>query len=333
MGWKKVAAAGCLAPVLGGCNLYYYAAHNLINEAHVVHTQLEISHELRKDAKVLWQEVRAQYPRRMFTAEFRDGFIDGYADYLNRGGHAQAPTVPPPKFTRDRKYFTPEGHCLLKDYYLGFQYGMDVAVASGQRQFLTVPVVLPVRPEGPPAFTFQPKDGIPPTGTSDVVPPPGGITPPVVPPGGTPPATVPPNAPGVGPGTPAVPLPAPRPAGPPMSSRPNSKPAPGVKPSAGTTPPPAAAATADPGAKFNPMPRPVAPVGPNDTLPALNPPLPVAEVPTGITIPIALPEPPPEVPTLPAHVPTPPVTDDLPVIPPNHTSPPPVPANHPPARQ
>ena len=44
---------------------------------------------------------------------------------------------------------------------------------------------------------------------------------------------------------------------------------------------------------------------------------------------LKLPEPPDEVPSLPPGVPTPPNTDDIPVLPVNHTVPPPLPANHP----
>jgi hypothetical protein len=43
---------------------------------------------------------------------------------------------------------------------------------------------------------------------------------------------------------------------------------------------------------------------------------------------IKLPEPPPEVPSIPDHLPTPSVLDELPVLPANHAVPPPLPANH-----
>jgi hypothetical protein len=112
------------------------------------HTEDAIQHQIRKDAREAWREVQTQYARRAFTAEFRDGFLDGYIDYLDRGGDAQPPVVPPAKYTRHQKYFTPEGHALLRDYLLGFKYGVDVAVATGQRQYLTVPVLLS-EPTGP----------------------------------------------------------------------------------------------------------------------------------------------------------------------------------------
>ncbi len=152
MCWKTVALAGAIVPTLGGCSILENTTRNAINEPHLVTSLLSLEYDLRKQAKEAWQQVRAEYPRRAFTAEFRDGFLDGYVDYLDRGGNGSLPAVPPAKYIRQKKYFTEEGHCLLKDYFLGFKYGQEIAIATGKRQFLTVPVLLPQEPSGPPAF-------------------------------------------------------------------------------------------------------------------------------------------------------------------------------------
>ena len=311
MGWKRFAWVGCLAPVLGGCNIAHYTAHNLIN-AELVHlTQTGIQHEIRSDARAAWQEVRCQYPRRMFTEEFRDGFLDGYADYLDRGGSAQPPAVPPLKYTRHKKYFTPEGHALIKDYFLGFKYGVDVAVATGQRQFLTVPVLLREKDTAPPAFNV----------------PPGGAAVPAIPGPGVP--NLPPAPP-----PPVTPLPTPRPLpNPPATSAPvppdGGKFAP-VPPTAGpdrprpAAPPSAPLPPAEPGdSKFTPK-RPLDPdLLPSQNLPTI-PAIPGSE--SEVSVPaIKLPEPPAEVPNLPEGLPTPPIWDDIPVVPPNYNLPPPAP--------
>ena len=325
MRWKRVAWAGCLAPVIGGgCNIAYYTTHNLINEELVKHNQKSIEHEIRSDARAAWQEVRCEFPRRLFSSEFRDGFLDGYCDYLDRGGNAQPPAVPPLKYTRHKKYFTPEGHALIKDYYLGFQYGVDVAVATGQRQFLTVPVLLPEKDANPPAF--------------NVVPPAPLIEWPAVPktPGGSD-APVP-KTPG---GSDAPIKPQPQPAPKPQPSDPpkpgTALPAPRPWNNAATPPKPAAPVDAG-GTKFGPVGPPGGDpiVAPNpDLLPRPNPPLPIPVMPTmppaptdtGVPVPVPrpdlgvkLPDPPSEVPTLRDDLPTPPVWDDIPVIAPNHTS-------------
>jgi hypothetical protein len=186
MRWRSVAIAGALWPAAAGCNIAHNAARNIINEPHVVWTQHAIKHDLKKAAKAAWEASRFECPEHADSAAFRDGFIDGYVDYLDRGGNGSMPAVPPAKYTRHKDYFTENGQCLVKEYFLGFKLGRDVAIATGQRQVLTVPVLLPLEPSGPPAFTVspagaepppamippQPLDGIEPTsGSASGVPP------------------------------------------------------------------------------------------------------------------------------------------------------------------
>ena len=130
MRWKRVAWAGCLAPVLGGCHTAF-PARALVADAPAAHTEAAIERQIHQHAREAWRAVRAEYPRKAFSPEFRDGFLDGYSDYLDRGGDAGPPAVPPPRYTDNPKYFTPEGHVLVRDYFLGFKYGADVAAATG----------------------------------------------------------------------------------------------------------------------------------------------------------------------------------------------------------
>ena len=417
LAWKRLGWAGCLAPALaGGCNIAYYTAKNVINEPIELCDQIHRTQGLRKQAKACWQEVRKQYPRKAFTPEFRDGFIDGYVDYLDRGGNAVVPPVPPKRYTRN-DYLTPEGHERIRDYFLGFRYGLDAALATGQRPFLTVPVLLPERgPDGPPTFNIQPAGPhaavlpeprpVPATWPGTMpVPTPVPVPIPIRPAPGAPPLSIPPP-PGVGAATerprpqpfagptpvpvavagatvqpgaatarpvervvlPAEPRRTPSPPAPvvkgppPPASSPGSvaptrwSPPPGAKPG----PAPAAAAakpTAPPslpevdpaGSKFAPAGGGPLPAPDPDALPRPYPPLPTIPVlpssggvgpeidldarlgppsaePAGFTV--RLPEPPPEVPTLPDHIPTPSVLDELPVVPANHMIPAPLPPNH-----
>ncbi len=148
MRWKAVVCAAGLGP-LGGCNIAYYAGYNLVHESQQRLDEHRLSKRLRAEARAAWQEVCRQYPGSAFTEEFQSGFTDGYADYLESGGSGQPPAVPPPRYRRN-EYLSPQGHALVKDYFAGFQYGTEVAVATGQREFLTVPVLLPnPQPEQP----------------------------------------------------------------------------------------------------------------------------------------------------------------------------------------
>jgi hypothetical protein len=336
MGWKSLAWAGCLAPALAGCGTTHFSALRVADDLLAAHTQRGIEHDLRKDARAAWQCVRTQHPRRAFTAEFHDGFLDGFVDYLDRGGSAQPPAVPPLKYVRNKRYFTPEGQCLVRDYYLGFQYGTDVAIATGRRQFLTVPVLLA---DGPPTYDPAPAFGDP---VAPVVP---FMTPPR-PPGSSQPMP------------PPMPLPTPRPVGsdsglnkfgspqaafgdplepddePPVTTPKPKSDVPAVKPlpPSGTKFPPL---LMPPDPDLLPVPYPPVPTLPVPPLPVPDPDKPELPVPPGsgglfpgaapVGLRVNLPAPPDEVPTLPAGVPTPSILDDIPVVPFQFVSPPPLP--------
>lgn len=279
MRWTRIAWAGCAVPLLGGCLGIYHPHHDHLAESGVTHSQAEVSREIHRRAREAWQTVRCEYPRKMFTAEFRDGFLDGYSDYLDRGGDAQPPAVPPLRYTQNRKYFTPEGHALVRDYFLGFQYGTDVAVATGARQYFTVPVLIPEQGGSPHILNPLPSAGSIPIPPSDA---------PIVP------------KPAVKPMPPPDPLPIPRP----MSRRP------GAKPPVAPAPMP----EDDGHSKFGPpaevsVPEVVVPAVP--AVPSSGKSEPSEPKPAATP---KLPEPPREVGTLPDDIPTPPVIHDVPEI-------------------
>jgi hypothetical protein len=220
MRWKAVVCAAGFAP-LAGCNLAYYAGYNLVNESVTRLDEVKLSKRLRAEARVAWQEVIRQYPQ-TFTEEFRDGFTDGYADYLEVGGIPQPPAFPPPRYRRSQ-YFSPEGQARVKDYLAGFKYGAEVAYATGRREFLTVPILLPDPPSEPmfniqlPAPPGVGPDCPPPAEAAPLAPAPGTVVPPPIPTPAGPPVPAPAGPPVPGPaGTPdpGVPLPRPTPLGP-----------------------------------------------------------------------------------------------------------------------
>lgn len=300
MHWKAVAVALCSVPVLAGCG----AVRNLTNETRLAHAQRAIEHDLRSEARAAWQTVRAQNDRRAFTEEFYDGFLDGYVDYLDRGGAAQPPAAPPMKYVREKRYYSEQGHCLINDYYLGFKYGAEVAVASGRRRFLTVPVALAdpncdpaALPPGPPAVPTVPKK----PKSDDPLPPPR----PLPAPGNkfTDPNTgdEPPR------GTPIPPLPKPelpviKPFNPDLGGDDKfAPPAPDRNPDLLPPPYPALPVPVPPDPRPLPLPEPIGP------LPPMLGPLP-------------LPAPPTSVPLLPSGAVVP-VTDPVPVVPFRHPAP------------
>jgi hypothetical protein len=284
MRWKSVALAGAIGAGGFGCSIAETATRNIVNEPLLTHSEIAVTRDLRHEAKATWREIRKQYPRRAFTAEFHEGFLDGYVDYLDKGGNGSLPAVPPSKYVRHKKYFTENGQCLLKDYFLGFKYGQEIAIATGKRQFLTVPVLLPQEQSGPPSFTVASQPNRVPPQSEALMPPmplPGANTPPV-------PTPAPPPGPAPIPTVDAMPIPG---------------------GSAVPVPVPTPPAFRAPGADTSGVPSiPAIPASPAPQTPAV--PAPVA-APT-----MKLPPPPDEVPELPPAIPTPPVTDDLPVVPP-----------------
>lgn len=193
---RSVLLIGPCLPLVG-CNQFQLAGHNLANETISFGDERKFDHRLESEARCVWQDVCRQYPARTFTPEFADGFTDGYVDYLDVGGTPQPPAIPPLRYRRS-SYLSPHGRSLVNDYLVGFQYGVEVAVATGKREFLTVPVLLgEVPPSGPLNVTRLPA---PPEASLDPVSSPtNGAVPPV----GVPIAPAVPVAPAImGPPTP-----------------------------------------------------------------------------------------------------------------------------------
>jgi len=170
MHWKALLLALSVAP-LTGCLLARNTARNVLNEPAELHDNKKLCRQLRREAEAEWACVRMREPQGAFTADFADGFVDGYVDYLDSGGTAQPPAVPPLRYRRSR-YMSVEGHALIRDYYSGFRYGSEVAVASGRRDLITVPILLPEpRVDAPVQARQIPENGATPR-TPEILPQP-----------------------------------------------------------------------------------------------------------------------------------------------------------------
>jgi hypothetical protein len=284
MRWKRILWTACLAPLAGGCLTAYHPHADHAAQHAVNRSEREISREIQQQARSAWQIVRCEFPRKMFSAEFHDGFIAGYSDYLDRGGDGQPPAVPPLRYTQNKKYYTPEGHALMRDFLLGFQYGTEIAVAAGQRQFLTVPVLIP----DDTAHPIQITEPLPSSGSSD--------------------APVKPLPP------PPAPLPAPKPTTKlPMPRTLGKQPAPQ---DVSNEPLPSKFMTYPPMPTI-PSPLDLGPLGPKSSADVKSDIVPVGAVD------VKLPPPPREIGDLPDDVPTPPVQFELPnlAIPVSHPEP------------
>ena len=138
---------------LTGCRLAQSAAHVLINEPIEYLDEKKVTAHLRKDGRKLLREWCGHHHKAV-SEDFEDGFEDGYADFLERGGVATPPAVPPLKYRRSH-FLNPDGHARVRDYFAGFQAGVDMAAASGRREYLTVPILIPDTPPDQPVNVRQ----------------------------------------------------------------------------------------------------------------------------------------------------------------------------------
>jgi hypothetical protein len=77
-----------------------------------------------------------------YSDDFAWGFKHGFTDYLDNGGTGQPPPLPPRHYWK-LKYQTPEGYRAIQEWFSGFQQGVEVAKASGYREYSVVPVMSP----------------------------------------------------------------------------------------------------------------------------------------------------------------------------------------------
>ena len=72
------------------------------------------------------------------SPEYENGFTEGFADYLYRGGTGKAPLVPPRGFWKLR-FQNPNGELKVKEWYAGFEHGVRDCQQRGIRDMWTVP--------------------------------------------------------------------------------------------------------------------------------------------------------------------------------------------------
>jgi hypothetical protein len=125
----------CTLPM--GCQLASNAVHNVSYEAKLTAAEVLDRCKYEKLARASWECVQRE-DRRTFSADYADGFKDGFVDYLQFGGSGQPPYVPPKQYW-GRRFRTPEGHQAVEEWFAGFRHGVAAAQQAGYREWVTVP--------------------------------------------------------------------------------------------------------------------------------------------------------------------------------------------------
>jgi hypothetical protein len=132
-----------LGTASAGCGSFWENTARNLTEAPIygidTHRITQRNDRLAREA---WAEVSQANPKHAFSPDYADGFIEGYADYLESGGNGQPPAVPPYRYRLSR-YQTPEGVRAIEDWYAGFKHGAAVAQASGLREVIVLRLSAP----------------------------------------------------------------------------------------------------------------------------------------------------------------------------------------------
>ncbi len=132
-----------LCTASAGCGSFWQNTIRNLTEAPVwgIDEHRITSRNLRL-ARQAWTDICQASPERFFSPDYADGFVEGYADYLESGGNGQPPAVPPFRYRLSR-YQTPQGLLAIEDWYAGFRHGSDSARASGLREVFVLPLSAP----------------------------------------------------------------------------------------------------------------------------------------------------------------------------------------------
>lgn len=172
-----------------GCSFFHNVKRNFIHEPVLAMDEKVIIKRHERLGRLAWDEMVRQYGCE-FSEDYRDGFIDGFVDYLTYGGCPNMcgeapliPAVPPPKYRR-AKAMSPEGLRASEEWFMGFRHGSSTAMASGLRQLVVVPVFDKPNYGGDYGTGPGPNApmGIGSSGTNQTLPPPTPTTPPATPP-------------------------------------------------------------------------------------------------------------------------------------------------------
>lgn len=141
----------CMALTLSGCALandtsrVFYLAKRTTHIEPRFYRYMKSDRKEQREARRLgeqaWSEYIGQNPELTPTRDFEAGFVEGFADYLYRGGSGEPPAIPPRGYWNLR-FLNQFGKRLANEWYSGFRAGAQDCKARGLRDYWVIPTTL-----------------------------------------------------------------------------------------------------------------------------------------------------------------------------------------------
>lgn len=126
-----------------GCGLFASASRNLVVQPLQCLDEASTSKRNNGLAKTAWKEIKGRKTDSPYSAAYEEGFLEGFADYLDAGGTGEPPAAPPRRYLTVR-HQTPAGYQTILDWNAGFRHGASTAEQIRHQRVITVPVTAPL---------------------------------------------------------------------------------------------------------------------------------------------------------------------------------------------
>src|SRR6266852_3443220 len=132
-----------------GCTLAVSTAHNLSNEIYECSEECSSSIRCRRLARLAWKDYQETNAGVKCSADFGEGFQEGYVGCLEAGGDSVPPSFPPCHCTR--RHWDPRA---VEDWYAGFSSGVGVAQRRSEHE--PMPGISPLMENAEPLLLMEP---------------------------------------------------------------------------------------------------------------------------------------------------------------------------------
>ena len=138
-------ACGCSSLTRSSLRTVFAEPRQFCDSKDLVRTKKQ-NRRLAQDAS---RETETRLPDCAVSADYVDGFREGFADFLDYGGNGLPPVLPPRRYWRAKRR-SAANRQAAQEWFDGFAHGTTAARQSGLRELATVPVSFRLAPAPPP---------------------------------------------------------------------------------------------------------------------------------------------------------------------------------------